>query len=36
MEGGKEDMGGKKVLNIDEDDKMWSKADVGRPRETLV
>jgi hypothetical protein len=32
MEGAKEDMAGEKILSIDEDDKIWSKTDVGRPR----
>jgi hypothetical protein len=36
MEGAKEDMTGEKILSFDEDDKMWSRTDVGRPRATLA
>jgi hypothetical protein len=36
MEAAKEDMTGEKILSIDEDDKMWSKTGVGRPRATLA
>jgi hypothetical protein len=36
MEGAKEDMAGETILSIDEDDKMWSKTDVGRSRGTLA
>jgi hypothetical protein len=34
--GGAKDMAGEKILSIDEDEKMWSKTDVGRPRATLA
>jgi hypothetical protein len=34
MEGAKEDMAGEKILSIDEDENMWSKTDVDRPRAT--
>ena len=35
-EGAKEDMAGEIILSIDEDDKMWFKTEVVRPRATLT
>ena len=36
MGGAKDDMAKGKISSIDEDDKMWSKTNVGRPRAGLT